>query len=64
MAEEGNQMFMLMLGKSMLDQGRVESLAEIFNAIDVIDAGRLKDIASESWDHERWVKLRYLPEGK
>jgi len=64
MAEEGNQMFMLMLGKSMLDQGRVESLAEIFSAIDAIDAGMLKDIATESWDHEHWVKLRYLPESR
>ncbi len=64
MAEEGNQMFMLMLGKSLLDQGRVESLAEIFTAIDRIDAGLLKDIARESWDHDQWVKLRYLPEGK
>ena len=64
MAEECNQMVMLMLGKSMLDQGRVESLAEIFTSIDAIDAGRLRDIAAESWDHEHWVKLRYLPEGK
>ena len=64
MAEEGNQMFMLMLGKSMLDQGRVESLAEIFASIDAIDAGRLKDISAESWDHGNWVKLRFLPEGK
>lgn len=64
MAEEGNQLFMLMLGKSLLDQGRVESLAEIFAAIDAIDAGQLKEIARESWDHPHWVKLRYLPEGK
>jgi predicted Zn-dependent peptidase len=64
MAEEGNQMFMLMLGKSMLDQGRVESLAEIFTAIDQIDAGLLKEIARESWDHDNWVRLSYVPEGK
>jgi hypothetical protein len=53
-----------MLGKSMLDQGRVESLAEIFASIDSLDSGRLRDIAAESWDHERWVKLRYMPEGR
>ena len=64
MAEEGNQMFMLMLGKCMLDQGRVESLAEIFTAIDQIDAGLLKEIARESWDHDNWVRLSYVPEGK
>lgn len=62
MAEEGNQMFMLMLGKSILDMGRVESLAEIFSAIDALKAGQLREIAEESWKHSNWAELTYLPE--
>ena len=62
MAEEGNQMLMLMLGKSILDQGRVESLAEIFKAIDAVSAEKLQDVANESWSHNDWVRLTYLPE--
>ncbi|HOY96536.1 MAG TPA: pitrilysin family protein [Catalimonadaceae bacterium] len=62
MAEEGNQMLMLMLGKSILDQGRVESLAEIFKAIDAVSAEKLQDVANESWGHSDWVRLTYLPE--
>jgi predicted Zn-dependent peptidase len=62
MAEEGNQMFMLMLGKSILDMGKVESLAEIFAAIDAIKAGQLREIAEESWKHDQWAELTYLPE--
>jgi predicted Zn-dependent peptidase len=62
MAEEGNQMLMLMLGKSILDQGRVESLHEIFSAIDALSAAKLQEVAKESWDHDQWVRLSYLPE--
>jgi len=62
MAEEGNQMLMLMLGKSILDQGRVESLAEIFTGIDGISSEKLQDVGNECWDHSDWVKLTYLPE--
>jgi predicted Zn-dependent peptidase len=62
MAEEGNQMLMLMLGKSILDMGRVESLAEIFKAIDRIDAETIQEIARRSWDHNDWVRLEYQPE--
>jgi predicted Zn-dependent peptidase len=64
MAEEGNLMLMLMLGKSILDMGRVESLAEIFSAIDQVTADELQAVAQESWSHDDWVKLSYLPKKK
>ena len=62
MAEEGNQMLMLMLGKSILDMGRVESLGEIFSAIDLMSSKELLDIANEVWDHDSWVRLAFVPE--
>lgn len=62
MAEEGNQMHMLMLGKSILDMGRVESLAEIFQAIDKIDIQTIQEVARLAWDHNNWVRLEYHPE--
>lgn len=63
MAEEGNQSLMLMLGKSILDQGRVESLAEIFEAIDKLKAIDLMDIANEILNDQS-SRLAYLPEKK
>lgn len=63
MAEEGNQSLMLMLGKSILDQGRVESLAEIFEAIDKLKAIDLMDIANEILNNQS-SRLAYIPERK
>jgi predicted Zn-dependent peptidase len=62
MAEEGNLMMMLMLGKSILDMGRVESLAEIFTNIDKITSADLLEVANLAWGHENWVRLAFVPE--
>jgi predicted Zn-dependent peptidase len=62
MAEEGNLMMMLMLGKSILDMGRVESLAEIFTEIDALTSKDLIEVANMAWDHNDWVRLAFLPE--
>lgn len=62
MAEEGNLMMMLMLGKSILDMGRVESLAEIFSEIDALTSKDLIEVANMAWDHDNWVRLAFLPE--
>jgi predicted Zn-dependent peptidase len=64
MAEEGNQMLMLLLGKSILDLNRVESLAEIFAALDAIQPETLWDVAQEVWNHDNWVRLTFLPDRK
>jgi len=62
MAEEGNMMMMLMLGKSILDMGRVESLAEIFGEIDAISSKDLIEVANQVWAHDQWVRLAFLPQ--
>lgn len=60
MAEEGNLSFMLMMGKSLLDLGRVESLGEIFTAIDAITSQNLLDVANEVLN-DRFCVLSYVP---
>lgn len=62
MAEESNLNLMLMLGKSILDQGRVESLPEIFSAIDALTPSQLRDVANEILQPSTLVQLTYLPE--
>lgn len=62
MAEEGNQSYMLMLAKSLLDINRVESLADIFNEIRAVKAGELQDIAQEMFDESQLSYLTFLPE--
>ena len=62
MAEESNMSLMLMLGKSILDMGKVESIASIFNEIDALTMAHLRDIANESWGKDDWTRLCYLPE--
>lgn len=62
MSEESNQGFMLMMGKSLLDTGRVDSLKEIFAEIDAVSATQLQDIANELFDEKTWSTLTFLPE--
>ncbi|GAA4405434.1 pitrilysin family protein [Nibrella viscosa] len=64
MAEEGNQSFMLMLAKSLLDINKVESLPDIFDEIRAIKAGELQDIAQEMFDESQLSYLTFLPEGE
>lgn len=62
MAEESNLSLMLMLGKSMLDLERIDTLNEIFEQIDVISSEQLLEIANEMFAENRLSKLVYLPE--
>ncbi|WP_439881490.1 M16 family metallopeptidase [Pontibacter sp. MBLB2868] len=61
MAEESNMGLMMMIGKSILDQGKVESLNEIFDQIKSIKAGDLVDIANDVLREERLSFLNYVP---
>ena len=47
MADENNLNFMLMMGKSMLDRGRIQALDDIFARINKIKSAELMDIANE-----------------
>jgi len=62
MAEESNLSLMLMLGKSMLDLEKIETLGEIFSQIEAVSASQLMDIANEMFAESQLSKLTYLPE--
>lgn len=47
MSEENNLNLMLMMGRSVLDLGKVPSLEEIYHTIDETDAFKLRDIAQD-----------------
>ncbi|MFN8357843.1 MAG: pitrilysin family protein [Spirosomataceae bacterium] len=62
MSEEGNLNFMLMMAKSMLDIGRIDSLSEIFEQIQGITATQLQDIAQEMFSPAAFCSLTFEPE--
>jgi predicted Zn-dependent peptidase len=62
MAEESNQSYMLMMAKSILDLGRVESLESIFSEIRKIEAEDLQNITQEMFDENQLSYLTFLPE--
>lgn len=61
MAEENNTSLMLMMGKSLLDLGKIESLQEVFQRIERIDAESLQDIANEMFREDALSFLIFLP---
>lgn len=62
MAEESNSAFMQMLGKSMLDVGKIETLTEIFKSINDVDAGTFRDVANKYLQTDNFSSLSYLSE--
>ncbi|MBL6447362.1 insulinase family protein [Fulvivirga sp. 29W222] len=62
MAEENNISLMLMMGKSILDRNKIESLDEIFNKIKNTTAKELQDLANEMFDEAQMSQLIFLPE--
>ncbi len=62
MAEENNMSLMLMMGKSLLDSDKIESLEDIFASIKSISATQLQDIAVEVFDEYQLSILTFLPE--
>ncbi len=59
MAEENNMSFMLMMGRSLLDKDKIESLDELFDQIKNINAVDLQNVANEIWPEERLSILTY-----
>lgn len=62
MAEESNQSYMLMMAKSILDVGRVETLESIFSEIKKIESDQLQTITQEMFDESQLSYLTFLPE--
>ena len=62
MSEEGNNSFMLMMAKSLLDIDRVEPLPDIFRDIRAITARQLQDVATEMLHEQQFSTLFFTPE--
>ncbi|MGB3616647.1 MAG: pitrilysin family protein [Catalinimonas sp.] len=62
MAEENNAGLMLLLGKSLLDLGYVESLADIFDRIRAVTSSELQTLANDTLREEDLSVLIYRPE--
>lgn len=62
MSEESNMSFMLMMAKSLLDTGKVDTLPEIFAEIEEITSRQLQDIAQEMFNEQNFSYLTFLPE--
>lgn len=61
MAEENNMNLMLMMGKNMLDLGRIRSLEETIKEVRGITSQKLRDIAQEMFDDKDFSILTFLP---
>jgi predicted Zn-dependent peptidase len=64
MAEENNMNYMLMLGRSLLDKDKIESLDELFTQIKNIQAGDLTETANEIFSENRLSILTYQADKK
>lgn len=62
MSEENNNGMMLLLAKSTLDMGYVESLKSLFAKIDQITAFELQEVAQDSLKENDLNYLTFLPE--
>lgn len=62
MAEESNLSFMMMVGRSLLDLGRVPPLEEIFDRIRDTTADDLRAMANEMFDEKQFSYLRMEPQ--
>ena len=61
MAEESNISFMIMMGRTVLDLGKVPSLEEIFSKIRAATADDLMKMAGEMLDEEKMSCLMMVP---
>ena len=62
MSEENNSGLMLMMGKSILDLEKIESLEVIFERIRAVTAAQLQDIAQEMFSEKDFSILTFVPE--
>ena len=52
---------MLMMGKSLLDLDRIDSLEEIFGRIKQTSAAELREVANEMFHEDQLSLLTYIP---
>lgn len=61
MAEENNVHFMLMMGKSMLDTGKIESLATLFAELDALTPSQVHAVTERCFQPSQQSSLWYRP---
>ena len=61
-AEENNVSFMQMMGKSLLDYGKIESLDSVIKSIEEVSSDQLQTLANEFLIEKKFTSLTYLPE--
>jgi predicted Zn-dependent peptidase len=61
-SEENKLNVMLMMGRTILDLGRVPSIEEVFQAIDETDAAKIMDLANKMFIEKKLNYLLMLPE--
>jgi predicted Zn-dependent peptidase len=62
MSEENNLNLMLMMGRTVLDFGRVPTLEEIFQTIDETGSSKLQDIAQDIFNEKSLSVLTMVPQ--
>ena len=60
-SEENNTAFMLMMGKSLLDLNKIESLDEIFHQINNIDSSVILEVSNEMFEENMLSTLIFKP---
>ena len=64
MAEESNIGYMMMMGKSILDLNKIDTLNEIFDQIQKTTAAQLQDIANEMLAEDKLSFLNYVGQSR
>lgn len=60
-SEENNQHYMLMMAKSILNFGKIESLDSVFAKVDAVSAHHLQELANQVLDMDQMCQLIYIP---
>ena len=62
MAEENNVNLMLMMGKSLLDIGRIDTIENVFNQIMKMTSVELQEVANEVFEIDNMNYLYFIPD--
>lgn len=64
LSEENNLGLMIMMGRAVIDHGRVPLLQEVFDKIDLVSAADLQSVANEMFDESQFSYLFMEPVAK
>ena len=61
LAEENRMSLIISMAKSLLDYNYIDSLQQVFDKINAVNAGQLLDISNEIFDNDRMITLVFEP---